>query len=200
MNNKLSISAFAFVVLFMLYIFGTSIVRANPSSIIESKSASATTTLTFMTPGNATTTRVIDLQADNAPADTAALLIRFNSSSTASVLKWRYEFAQNPANQYGVPVDCVATPGQCDWFSESVSATVDDTASTTVEVGAFKEYSWQFASSTPGGVTAPQDNGLKMVILPTPTRYIRVVFYLAPGIGMGNGAVWSDLAYKRENR
>lgn len=194
-TNRLNVAIFLVLAAAALSVVFYQQASANPSSILEKKSANAaTSTLAYLGAGTATSTLYADLQSDNAPADTANLLIAFTASSTASQLKWRYEYSQGVSG-----VDCTATPTLCDWYSESVNNAASS-ATTTVEVRDFKEYSWQFASSSPGGAPtqAATSTGYKSIVVPTPTRYVRVVFYMLPGAT--NGAVWSDLVYKRENR
>lgn len=92
---------------------------------------------------------------------TASLLLTLTATSTPPVLKWRFEFSQD-----GV-----------DWYPESVELVAN--ATTTVVVRDFKEYSWAFASSTAGSFS--DSKALKLISVPTPTRFVRTVFYLATG-------------------
>lgn len=178
-------------------------VGANPSQISETKTSSATSTPTYLAASTAlaTTTLAIDTQGDGgASMDSGKLAIQFTASSTATQLKWKYEYA-NTTVINGQVVDCsvLAIGGQCDWYSESVNS-AGTTATTTVEVQNFKEYSWIFASTTQGAiaVTGSTTRALKIIDFPTPTRYARVVFYLP--VGSPGAAVWADIVTKREQR
>jgi ABC-type phosphate transport system substrate-binding protein len=120
-----------------------------------------------------TTTVVLDSYAAGTQSalDSASIAIQLMSSTTPPTLKWRYEYSQDAI----------------DWYSEDVE--LNTNATTTIHVRDFKEHSWLFASSTAGtsgqlaGTTefATSSRALKLVNVPTPTRYVRAVFYLASG-------------------
>lgn len=185
----------------MIAIFGLAggVVLANPSFFPKGVSSTTATSTPIFVAVTATTTNVaydtFNSQAGGVSANTSAtnsislLLQMIGSSSPASIMKWRYEFADDTAG-----FNCVDTPLACDWYSESVN-TIAGTASTTQEVATFRDYSWSFASSTIGGILGGQatssDRALKLVSVPTPTRYVRVVIYKA--IGSANFAYWAKL-------
>lgn len=156
-------------------------VSANPSRIVENRSAAATTTLSYLSAGRGTTTVTFDIQSDDFPADSATLAIQYTgSSSPLSQLGWRYDFSQN-----GV-----------DWFAETVSNSAN-TATTSEEVRTNKDYLWRFSSTTliEGGTS---DVARKLINLPTPTRYVRVTFFVPTGTQPG--AIWTNLIFKKQNR
>ena len=78
-----------------VYFISIQVVSANPSFFLRSVSSSVgTSTITYMTPGLATTTEVFDTGASGAGSvDSAVLAIQFTASSTASTLAWRYEYS-----------------------------------------------------------------------------------------------------------
>lgn len=164
---------------------------ANPSFFLQDKSAAASSTISYMTAGTGTTTNAFDTQGDGGfPTDSAVLGIILHATSTGTVLNWKYEYADSTAN-----VDCSVTPLSCDWFQERLSSAV--IASTTVMLQSAPVYSWTFAtSSNAGGVSGITGTSTLMIDVPTPTRYVRVVFFLP--VGSQNGAVWSEWIGKKQ--
>lgn len=165
---------------------------ANPSSFATGTStAVATTTLSYMTPGTATTTTpVYDAYAQTfsggltSKADVAGLLVQLTASSTTTVLNANVEYSQD-----GI-----------DWYRNYV---IDPNQVATSTGAAFSlvnpfSISWKFASSTLiRGVTYtnPAQSSAALLI-PTPFRYTRVVFSLSGA----NGAVWAQLVPIKEQR
>lgn len=170
--------------------------EANPSNYVYAPTT-ATTSLTYMTPGTATTTKIFDTEANvskNA-ADNVRLLVQFTASSTSSTLAWRYEYSQD--------LSCKVNPTAADWYMGDWTnlGTVASTtqASPSVLTSGPYENKWTFASTTPaaGAVTASVNRGLKIVEVPVYTKCVRVSFYLP--IGSTNGAVWADFVARKEN-
>lgn len=110
------------------------------------------------------TTNVLDSWAAGTygALDSASLFVQLTATSTPPTLRWRYEFSQDAI----------------DWYSEDIELTTN--ASTTVHVRDYKEHSWVFASTTANGL-AGVNRAHKLLSVPTPTRYVRVVFYLPTG-------------------
>ena len=184
----ITISSIAFVVA-VLFAHTTS-VKANPSLFDRKQSAPATTTLAYMGPGTGTTTLAYDLtKSGQFGANSAVLLIQFNASSTNSTLAWKYEYAQGTGN-----ADCVVNQDACDWYQSD--AVLSSFATSTVHVRTFAENTWLFASSTIGSSINPIGTSTKMVEVPVPTRYVRVVYYMP--VGSLRGAVWSEWVAKKE--
>lgn len=164
---------------------------ANPSRLQTPVSCStqgvdatalSTTTRASLSAGTGTSTLTCNMgiAGDGTQVwDSAKLAIQLTASSTATELRWRYEYSND-----GV-----------DWYADTVNNAAA-TATTTIEVRTFKEYSWLFASSTPGGITTPQGRALKYVDVPVGAKYVRVVFYLPPG--SLNALVWANLVGKVE--
>jgi hypothetical protein len=148
-------------------------VNANPGvfNVMPPLFTKATTTAPWYSHLKAgfstTTTQALDsyISGTNGVLDqgSASLLLTLTSTSTPATLKWRYEFSQD-----GI-----------DWYPESVELSTN--ATTTVVVRDFKEYSWLFASSTAGSASTTLGTSQKLVSVPTPTRFVRTVFYLASG-------------------
>ena len=168
-------------------IIGGYTVYAAPSQFgCAAKTSTGTTTPSFITPGNATTTLLYDTQQisgtnqtgcsyqiANWKTDSASLLIQFHaSSSPASVLKYRFLFSDD---------------GQ-DYYSENEVSNIN--ATTSISVGSFKENIWtQVASTTEvstitGSGLATTSQASRLINLPTPLRYTKVLFYVPPATGL----------------
>lgn len=192
MNKKISgIKVSVIVILALLGILSvtdTKSVKANPSFFTEGKSASASTTLSFLSPGNGTTTVTFNPTLDGnfaALNDGGTVLLgQFTSSSTAPTLKFRREISQD-----GI-----------DWYPDSV--VLASNATTTALAGNFGEYSISFATTT-DNVNNPPGSGTNIrlhfsIAIASPTRYTRFVFYVPAG-GV-NGGLWAHFVGKKENR
>lgn len=109
--------------------------------------------------------------------DSAVLFIQATATGTAPIVKWRYEYSQDAI----------------DWYSESIETTTN--ATTTVVSQTAKEYQWAWASTTAGTANGTSTN-FKMVNVPTPTRYVRAVFYLPAG--SANVAIFNQWVSKNQ--
>ena len=168
-------------------------VSANPMRYVPSAStATATSTVTFMTPGAATTTLAIDSYANGQTAafDKAILMTQFTGSSTNSVLNIGIEYSMGVAG-----VDCTSTPTACDWYKDNQFNFVNATTSAPYSIAVPNSYSWKFASSTQGGATTPTDRALNTVTIPVVARYVRVIYTMATA----NGAIWGTLVPIRQS-
>lgn len=175
--------------LFALCWFGffLSVAHANPSFFIRTQSASATTTVVAITPGIATTTLTYDTGNNAAgSADSAALLVQFNGSSTLSLLNANIEYSQD----------------NIDWYIAPVGQDFQAYATTTVAGGAIQTIQYPYASTTaafsvgtPNGTATT--SSMRIVNLKTPTRYIRAVFTMPAG--SLNGMFWAEFIGKRQN-
>ena len=165
--------------------------RANPQFFVKTApTATATSTISYMTGGTATTTLTFDAylvdqsKTDQNPIalDGLALAIQFHASSAPlTTLKWRYQYSQDNK----------------DWYYENADLNIN--ASTTNVVADFHEYSWlQISTSTAYSATGNSTSSLamKIVDVPTPTRYIRAQFYILPGTT--NGGVWAEFIPKKQ--
>lgn len=161
--------------------------HANPSFFIRQQSASATTTVTYITAGTATTTLTYDTGNSAAgSADGATLLVQFNGSSTLSLLNANIEYSQD----------------SIDWYIAPVGQDFQAYATTTVAGGAIQTIQYPYASTTPlltGAVAngTATTSSMRIVNLKTPTRYIRAVFTIP--VGALNGAFWAEFIGKRQN-
>lgn len=180
-----AVCAAAFLMLLAYAAFAPA-VHANPEGFMRKQPATATSSPAYLAPGTATTTYAFDTSVGNAfaPSATAALLIQFTGSSTAANLRWHYEYSQDTV--------CGTTGSNADWYAGDNALVGDRTATTspaTYTSGIF-ESSWFFASTTMGPTSK------KLVMVPTPTRCVRVLFSLPAG--SANGAVWAEWVAKKE--
>lgn len=174
------------------------VAKANPSYFADGVStAAATSTVTYMTPGTATTTTfVYDAYADgnNEKADAATLGIQFTGSSTASSIKIDFEYAFNNSL-----ANCQTTPTACDWYKDSLlgtNAVVGTTTNGTLGIVP-NSYQLSFSSSTINGAAGSSTIATRLITLPTVARYIRAVISMP--IGSLNGAVWATIRPSRQN-
>ena len=181
----------------------------NPSSIpsrSNCQTSSATTSASYMTAGNATTTLVCDAYGldsrivENTAIDSAVLLMLFNASSSPTF---------NIALEYSIGIDginCVSTHNACDWYENNLDTNF---ASTTApfSLATVNTISYKFASSTPGGQSSSNAPLIaltnssrvdKVITIPTPTRYIRMVFTLTGSGNSSKGSVWVELIPLKE--
>lgn len=181
MIKKINYFLFAVFVLLGLYT-GTTQVKANPSQIAPTaQTATASTTVAYITAGNATTTLSYDAYGNGqyTKADRALLVFQYTASSTNPKLNARVEYS----------VDNI------DWYPQS--AALNTSATTTVLTGTFAEYQWNMATSTGDFAGSGNANRLhQSVAIEMPTRYVRVKFY-SP-IGGGNGALWAQIIPSKE--
>ncbi len=110
-----------------------------------------------------------------------------------SVLNFHYEYAQS--SRQGI--NCVTDQTSCDWFADNLDMlSASTTATATLQPQ--RVYAWTFASTTPGALKVPATNNraTKAINVPTPTRYVRVVFY-APA-GSTPLGVWANFVARKE--
>jgi len=166
------------------------IAEANPSQFVESKSTAATTTLTYMTAGTATTTVVFDTSDGGFPTESAILLVNRTASSTGSQTKIQFEFSMGASG-----TDCAVAGANCDWYSDHVSYDALNSTTTAPFFTTGNSLTWQFASSTPGGTLTRDAMAIK---IETPTRYVHAI--LTVPIGALNSAIWTEFVGKVQNR
>ena len=172
----------------LVYAFGVQIAKAQPTYIgLTVQTATATTSVRYLTPGTGTTTLTYDAYVPTTNSYTpafATLLIQFAGSSTASTLGINIEYSQD-----GI-----------DWYkSSTLSPFSPGTTTNAVNLGATNSYTWTFASSTVGGTGVTAATGAtstRAIMLSTPLRYVRSVVSIT---GAG-GAVWQQIVPTKELR
>jgi galactitol-specific phosphotransferase system IIB component len=205
---KLKIStglSFAIILAMGMFTFANK-VRANPNYFAKGVSTSTSTSTPTYFQVTATTTLPFDVYqlSGNQPTlssmDSATVAVQLNATNTSTIMNIRYEYA---VDQPGV--DCSVTQTACDWYSDNLYGNTGVTVSTTTDSGVSyiptpRVFSWKYSSSTDFCTTtqtiATNNRGCKLINVPTPTRYVRVVFYLAPG--SANGSVYASLVPVRE--
>src|SRR3990167_6247184 len=118
--NYLKYGIVSALILAIIVMFGVSFVQANTSFFIRQNNGTgttATTSVSYMTVGTATTTYYLDSQANGNPfgADSATLLWQFTASSTNSTQDMYLEYAQSG--------DCINAPTSCDWYYSGIAST-----------------------------------------------------------------------------
>ncbi len=191
LKNKILTVIFSTVFILGSFLFLFSKVHANPSEFpAQVSTSSASSSPIYMTAvagtnSVATTTIVLDsyVNGNNYVTNSASLAIQMNASSSANTtLGWRYEYAPDQGNG----LNCKTTPGACDWYSDNL---VNSVASTTAFLDASpNSHSWAYASSTSmcdyTVSISTNTRGCKAVLVPTPMRYVRVVFYDTGSAGL----------------
>jgi hypothetical protein len=178
-NTKYSIFGIGFVALIVTIVVTAIPAGANPSQFFPTKeTASATTTLVYMTPGTATTTLSYDsYQGDAVKIDQLTLAIQYTASTTATAptLKLRLEDSMDNIN----------------WYPRA--SVLNSLATSTQITGNFGEYLWNVSSSTAtdfgGSGTATRMH--TSLVVDAPMRYVRAKFY-TPVAG-GNGGLWAQM-------
>lgn len=191
---------------------------ANPLTLTNgAATATATTTLTYQTPGAATsTTFVYDAYGQNGLNQTNDYNTYFPSyaivfwQGTASGTAPATQFFAHPEYSDGADgVNCRTAPTACDWYPYNSTAEATTTNPINVSVTGNTVYgdlySWVFASSTIGGVSpATAITGIaglnnrdhRAIKIPVIARYVRVVYWV-----MGaNGAQYLKILPYKELR
>lgn len=151
--------------------------RATPSQISTQATATATSTVAFMSAGNATSTYQIDTNgaysttkqnATMAQVDAVSMYVLFNASSSGSILQYQFQFSNN----------------NIDWYTEGFSQTIASIGTATTSLTTHT-YSSGVSGTSFVVVSAP-------VI---PGYHERVVFAIPPG--SANGAVYAEIDTKK---
>lgn len=174
------------VCLILSCILVTGIAKANTLLFpYTTSTATATTTPSFMTPGTATTTLVLD--SYTAPGgyanDAATLFIQLSSSSTPTALNTNLEYSQD-----GV-----------DWFEDGGTMAANYATTTKpFDISQVNQFRLNYASSTAGlgPVSATRATTTRALLVKTPTRFVRAIFTIP--IGFGNGSVWASWIPNRQ--
>lgn len=149
--------------------------EANPFFFQRSQSATATTSVVYMTPGTATTTVTLDTLSDRG-AISAALLVQYTGSTSAAVIDHTIEYSMNGIDWFGQD----SYPGTL-----SIGQATIHHASTTVT------HRWGAGSATASTTRRTFEYSV-------PTRYIRAT--LSVPIGADRGALYAELNAKSESR
>lgn len=171
---------------------------ANPFYVgTKAKSAVATSTLAYMTPGAATSTTVYDSYEVNGTnqtnggqttlPETVAFLLQGNASSTATIVNVACEFGDDETNAAGIT--------SIDWYQNDVTI-----GTTTLpggqNISMVNTFTFTYASSTVGGTQglASTSRFAKIVTCPVPTRYVRAV----ASVTGANAGIWVGIVPKKQ--
>lgn len=165
--------------------------NATPSQITAQSTAAAsstfpgglaTTTLSYMSAGNATSTYQIDANGQfsttkplptMAQVDAGSILIVFNASSSASILNYQFQYSNNSV----------------DWYPETQQQTLGSTGLATSSPVTH--------SYTPLALVGPAAGTSTMIAaIPNLQAYHERVVFSIP-IGSPNGAVYAEVVTKR---
>jgi len=146
-------------------------------------SATASTSVVYMTPGTATSTATLDAYEAGAPTGFREATLRINAyaSSTATTFLTTFEVSHN-GNE---------------WFFAGNGGTTTD-----ISIPYYHRHDFASTSPTivnpPTGIAASQGTGVEYFItVHTPLRYIRAKTSLSPS--SQNGTVWSEFVGVKEN-
>lgn len=163
------------------------VVKANPSFFIRSQLSTATTTQTyFIRGGLATTTLTLDTGVGAAQgADNADLLLQYISTTSQPTLNVDIQYSQD-----GV-----------DWYETSMGWNAFYYATSTPALGNVNTLQFLYASSTASrgvsaGTASTAATSTRTIMIPTPTRYVRAVFY--ESAGGGAASFWAEFIAKRQ--
>lgn len=188
-NKKTLGIFFAAIILTLCALFAFHISPADAKGIfgVGKKTATATSTLAYMTPGTGTTTLSYDTYTDGlSTADSMALLVRLTASSTNTTLKINQEFSQD-----GI-----------DWYQSTQPMIIQNSTTTVnpIALSGVPQYVWQFASSTINGVSITPASDTRIIPVKSPTRFTRFVFTVASStLTPGNGAIWAQILPVKQN-
>jgi len=160
------------ILLVLVGIFTVNTVGANPSHFIKDKSASATTSVSYIGVGNNYTDTLDTLVSGNTAAvDTGVLLIQSTASNTASIIDVTLYYSDDAV----------------DWFAESPS---------TQGLNMFVHSSTTAPHRFTGNTTASTTR-FTLDIGEVPTRYVKAV--VSVPTGAASSSVWTQWVAKKES-
>ena len=169
MTKSFKISSILVIAFILMLAVSTKITLANPYFFgIQNSTAVATTTVSQIVPGSATTTLVFDSNANGQQyiADTVSFLIQTTASSSAAVTNINFQFSQD----------------NIDWYDYNPLL---GTATSTEQIQNPFVYQIRALGTT-------RDNDL--LTIPVPTRYARAVI---SAVGTSS-TVWASFIAKKQ--
>jgi len=163
---------YSIIAIMVLTVSGITYIKtadANPLYFFKESTASATTTVVYMSSGAGTTTLSLDLNRSGTlrGANGLNLAIQWNASSTISRLNWYYEYSRD-----GV-----------DWYREQLGTLATSTTVATAPI-----YNWTASAA---------GNNYRIFTVPTPqTQYVRAVFTVPASAS--SSALWAEFVGTRE--
>lgn len=189
-NYSLQFGLFSALIIVIFLSFSAALItHANPGGFPPgARSATATSTVTVLTPTVGTSTVVYDAYNINGTnqgttgvttdTDSASLLVQFTASSTASKLKIAFEFSQD-----GV-----------DWYADGLSVELASSTTGTIVDNSPDFISWTFASTSLNAGPIGGSYASELFNAPTPTRYVRSVITVSGA----NAMVWAQFVPKKQ--
>lgn len=144
--------------------------KANPIIFPAAQStASATSSVTYMTPGTATTTLTFDSYASsiNLGQNDVTLLVQATGSSTSAIINTSIEYSQD-----GI-----------DWYQNNLSPLA--TTTQTLPIATPNSYTWTLTTARQG----------KAILLEAPVRYVRATFTNTGA----NASFWASFQPRRDS-
>jgi hypothetical protein len=182
MKKYFLLSSVLVVALILILNFAQQVSAAAPSFLIVNSTATATTSVNYLTAGTGTTTLIADVYKYLGITDLSDKDLRFNiqfaGSSTDSILCRTVEYSDD-----GV-----------DWYS--MEQTIGTTATTTWQVGGYPATCFPFASTTRAVGAGSNATSTKTVLIPALLRYTKAIFYLPTGSTAG--AIWANVIGVKE--
>ena len=182
--------ALASIALMVVVIYNLPTASANPSVFNQDSgtngcvTAAATTTLSHMTPGAATTTLNCALKGDDYAANKAYLIVISNASSSPdTAFRVDLEFSHDSTT---------GTDGT--WFADFIDAKGTTTPSGVRNLNVANAFVWGNVASTSSNFRT------KIFEIPVPTKYMRAVISIPVGTVNLNGAVWAKIVTQKELR
>lgn len=187
MTIKIKRIAAVGVLILVVYFAAASFASANPSFFFRKAvgdSFATTTGQVFIRAGVATTTLVLDSGVAGS-FDSASLLIQYSATNSATTLNTDIQYSQ----------DCV------DYYASNLGMTPTYQATSSDNIGPVQTITFPFASSTIDRAAFTTNGGVatstRIVLLSTPTRCTRAVFYVPAGAGPGS--FWAEFVTKKQN-
>lgn len=180
------------------------VVQANPEFFIRQNNGTgttATTSVTYMSVGAATTTVYFDALSSGSPygASSATLLWQMTATSTNSTADLYIEYADATSG-----VNCATSPTACDWYSNALASTSPANINVS-NISTVPFIRWRYGANTQGlvGGTPAGSRSLRIVDIPVPTRYTRAIFVIPNLVAAGtasSSAVWAQFLAKKEDK
>lgn len=169
-------------------------VHANPNFFVTmsagnpSSTATATSTLKFLTAGTGTTTLTFDAQTGTTQAlDSAVLFLQFTGSSTP--------FTQQATTTYNIALE--RSHDGIDYYQDTEFGNIATTTfSYDISTSGLYKINLINATSTLNGLVSTSTPVTRVIDVLTPTRFVRAVITIPQG--SSNGAVWAQFVGKRQ--
>lgn len=159
-------------------------ITVNSTNQNNPSGAKGSSTINYMSAGNATTTYVMN----TSQADDVTVNVAFSASTSAATLGWQYEFTSDSG--------CNATSTTCNWYEEDANTLLAPTNLVTGLANIYQSSTTITHTWSPGSSVAT--TSYKAVVIPKVTaNAIRIKFFIP--IGSVSGGVYVQSAIKNNN-